>query len=187
MAKRDASRKGWVIVTNNYDAAEEARFANNLFEWSIFGREVAPTTGTPHLQGYVHMKTKVRHPAMVKLFPKSKVIAADGNCTSQRAYCTKDGAFTEYGIQPKDGLETIKASWEEVLVAAKAGDFEAIPAETTIKYYSTIKKIRDDTQNKIVPAKLDWKKGSPPNVWIWGEAGVGKSVKARNMAGMHTP
>lgn len=171
---RGPCRKGWCITVNNYTDEDILKFSNVVFEYSIYGKEVAPTTGTPHLQGYLHFKAKCHFSAVKKLFPTNGDIRpANGNATQNRTYCSKDGDFVEYGICPLDGLETIKTDWEDIRTAAKENRLDDIDAERYVKYYSTLKKIAQDVRNRIIPADLNWNDGESPNQWIYGITGTG--------------
>lgn len=55
---------------------------------------------------------------------------------------------------------------------AKAGNFEAIPADIKVKHYANLQKIAKDN---IRPIDSDGVRG----MWIHGKAGIGKSRKAR--------
>lgn len=148
-----------------------------MYEYSIYGKEAAPTTGTPHLQGYLHFKKKCYWSAVKKLFPlNGRIIPADGNATQNRTYCSKDGDFVEFGTCPLDGNQTIKADWDLIRTAAQEGRLEDINAEQYIKYYSTLKRIHTDTKIKTLPPDLDWIRGKNcPNEWIYGDHNTGIS------------
>lgn len=79
--------------------------------YAVFGKEVAPTTGTPHLQGYLSFKSQKRFNAVQKLLPAGAHIeAAKGTPQQNREYCTKGGQFEEFGVIPKVGKPPIKTS-----------------------------------------------------------------------------
>ena len=48
--------QGFCFTHNNWAAEDEEEFRKlfdkGYFRWLIIGKEVAPTTGTPHLQGF---------------------------------------------------------------------------------------------------------------------------------------
>ncbi|XP_019638159.1 PREDICTED: uncharacterized protein LOC109480408 [Branchiostoma belcheri] len=58
----------------------------------VVGAEVSPTTGTPHLQGYVNFSRKVRTPQVKgHLGDRCHVEKAVGNDHDNERYCSKDG------------------------------------------------------------------------------------------------
>lgn len=58
----------WVFTANNppEDWEEKAK-SNDAISYAFVGREVAPSTGTPHLQGYLELKARKRLPGMKKV------------------------------------------------------------------------------------------------------------------------
>lgn len=82
----------WSFVWNNYSVEDMATlakvFASDNIEY-IFGEEVAPTTGTEHLQGFIKAKSIIR-PSEKWKFPihweKCK-----GNEIQNTNYCSKKG------------------------------------------------------------------------------------------------
>jgi hypothetical protein len=73
----------------------------------VFGREIAPTTGTPHLQGYVHFERTKRLSGVRVLFPHGTHLEPRRGTPEQAAdYCKKDGDFEERGVLPAQGRRT---------------------------------------------------------------------------------
>lgn len=72
-SKRIVPSKYWIFTYNNYKESDletlETTFKLNKIKY-IFGREVAPTTGTPHLQGYIESPIKIRPKEKLKLTDK---------------------------------------------------------------------------------------------------------------------
>jgi len=66
----------------------------------VFGRELAPSTGTPHLQGFVAFSGRRRLGAVRTLLPRCHLTSARGSAQQNRAYCIKDGAYEEFGDVP---------------------------------------------------------------------------------------
>lgn len=68
-----------------------------------FGREVCPTSGRPHLQGYLQMVTKPKYDRMKTMFgvpvagQSLKFTVANGSDVENYNYCSKDGDFWEAG------------------------------------------------------------------------------------------
>jgi len=62
----------WGMVINNYDAKDLALLENaypDHIRKLVYTKEVAPTTGTPHIQAFIKMKRDCRLSHMRKLFP----------------------------------------------------------------------------------------------------------------------
>jgi len=92
----DKRCKSWPFTLNNYTLQNEldiqllAKMDNSIL-YLVYGREVCPTTGTPHLQGFIQFKTKRSFMVVKCLLPwgchieplkKTPFEAAD--------YCKKD-------------------------------------------------------------------------------------------------
>lgn len=90
----------YVFTVNNYSEADinayKASIGTRGVSYILFGYEVAPTTGTPHLQGYLqcnHNKTA----RLNDYFPCKKHTMAVGSYSHNYNYCTKDKQFFEAG------------------------------------------------------------------------------------------
>lgn len=69
----------------------------------VYGHEAAPTTGTPHLQGYIVFQVRRRRDAIRVLLGGAHVEIARGSALQNRDYCTKDDEnFVELGAIPDD-------------------------------------------------------------------------------------
>lgn len=49
--------RAWIFTICNWTPSDEERLKKLKFKYIIWGREHAPSTGTPHLQGYIYYKT----------------------------------------------------------------------------------------------------------------------------------
>lgn len=91
--KQVSPARKWCFTFNNYKNSDiivlKDLFQNHLY---IFGEEKAPTTGTPHLQGFVQFKTKVR-PLSVIPYKTINWEAAKGTLEQNYIYCSKEGEF----------------------------------------------------------------------------------------------
>lgn len=91
---------GWIFTWNNYPDDWKKilvpKFQNSdNVKGYIAGKEVAPTTGTPHIQGYMEFKTKARP---MGLLPKQvSWRCARGKMSHNYNYCSKDGDFISWG------------------------------------------------------------------------------------------
>lgn len=131
---RISGRKRWLFTFNNYPDDWQQQMEKGLERCFWFcGEEIAPTTGTPHLQGYVEFPVKVR-PIGYKGFPKQiSWQACNGDRKDNLIYCNKESG-KKYGnlIPPrKIVFPTFDKDWQiEVLEKIKE-----IPDDRTIHWY----------------------------------------------------
>jgi len=177
--------RAWRFTLNNYKDEEEA--ALKVLEgvkYMVFGHEIAPTTLTPHLQGYIYFKNDKTFTAVKKINPRISWRNANASAEANKRYCTKEdtGSFFETGLMPlskasraKKGGEANTERWDQARANAIAGNLDDIPSDIYIQYYRTLKEIKKDFMPKGEDiAELD-------NLWIWGPAGCGKSTTARRL------
>lgn len=89
------------FTLNNYTEIEMSQikeyFLNNKnIDKYIFGEEIAPTTGTPHLQGYCTFKNQKDFSALCKECPgfiRASIFNADKGDIANFNYCSKDGKY----------------------------------------------------------------------------------------------
>lgn len=96
--------KSWCFTINNY-TDEQVLHLRLLAEYQglsylVIGREVAPTTGTPHIQGYVVFNERLSLASVRELLPQCHLVRARGTAKQNFEYCSKDGDFEEYGTLP---------------------------------------------------------------------------------------
>ncbi len=113
-ANADNARTCWCFTINNPLPTDMIN--PDLCAYMIVGQEIAPDTGTPHIQGYVRLKLKVRHNGMVQLLPRAHITAAKGTDWQNHVYCSKDMEFTEWGSIPHQPKEK-DTTYEEALAA----------------------------------------------------------------------
>ena len=72
-------------------------------KYLCFGKEVGKENGTPHLQGYVMFKYAVYRPSKYfEQYGNGHFEVARGSAQQNIAYCSKEGDFAEFGVQPQD-------------------------------------------------------------------------------------
>jgi len=88
--------KTWTFTKNNYDSNDIQFFIEwSDFTYMVFGRETAPTTGTPHIQGYFTLSKAVRPSYLKRVLPKGTHFEAARKCElANTRYCTKSGNYT---------------------------------------------------------------------------------------------
>lgn len=174
------THKNWVFTLNNY-TDDELSILNALpttdkaTRFVAYGFEIAPTTGTPHLQGFICFHTSVRFTQVRKLLPRARIAAMRGKLAQNVDYCSKSSKLMKFGDEPCDPVRSEKDRWERNLQLARSGDIESTDSDIQIRYYNTLKKIKAD--NRLPPCDIE---GSFENEWIWGPPGSGKSRRARD-------
>jgi len=160
--------RNYVFTYNNYTVADENRIRSLPSRYLVYGREVAPTTATRHLQGFISFPN-ARGLAPVRRLLGCHVEVARGTPAQCRTYCIKDGDFVETGEIPADPGEREADRWALALEAAKEGRVEDIPPDIFLRHYSTIRRIERDFEN--APSILE----NTAGIWIHGVAGCGKT------------
>lgn len=102
-----ASHRRLVFTINNPTDDVEQALGDHLesphVTYAVVGREVAPTTGTPHLQGFIIYKNPQRFSFFHRHVTSAchlEVARAKSSVASD--YCKKDGDFEEYGQLPSE-------------------------------------------------------------------------------------
>lgn len=177
IAEEDKKARQFVFTVIGADY--EARF-DEIFkylkscktcDYVVAGREIAPSTGSPHFQGYVHFKNCVKIKKDIRKLGWFK--PAKGSASQNYDYCTKDDKTPiEWGTRPRD------------IVIKTIGDLENADEEDvkqlSIQYYNVIEKWRTNKANELT---IDDFGRKPVLVWyFWGPSGFGKSEVAELLA-----
>lgn len=112
----------WIFTLNNYTDEDVERIHQNFpehYKYVIFGKEIAPTTGTPHLQGYLQLVSRRRLTGMKKLMPRANLQEAKGSAAQNLKYCSKDANVTELGESTTAGQ---RSDLEDFKEAVKSGE-----------------------------------------------------------------
>lgn len=89
----------WVLTWNNYKEEDLKEFGDKLNDISkgyILGREIGEN-GTPHIQGYIELKKKMRSTAILKIQKHLHLDIAKGTKEDNIKYTTKDNNFISGG------------------------------------------------------------------------------------------
>lgn len=167
-----ARHYNYVFTHNNY---ENTTLEDEVeCQYIVYGKEVAPSTGTPHLQGFIRFSPWCSLKQAKKRMPGCWIEPA---LTLEAAmdYCKKDSQVTERGTKPLNQEEKgsgEKERYKRAREHAERGEFDQIDADIYIRHLGNLKKIRAEKQ--VQPAHLT----DLNNEWIWGPSGSGKSRTA---------
>lgn len=159
-----------VFTLNNYTDSEVEEIKRINHKYMVFGYEVAPKTGTPHLQGYIQFKNPRSFNAMKNRIKRWNISIAKGSAAQNFDYCTKSGKYFENGIRPRSGTRTDLNKIKERILS---GEHIAPVARDCINYQQ-IKYA--ETLYKYVPIKVLYRKVYVK--WYWGRTGYGKTRTA---------
>jgi len=183
--------RAWVWTLNNYTCVEREFFGVSMLavcEYCCYQPEVAPTTGTPHLQGFVSFKNPRMFAGVKALFGPTGGVRvhleqARGTPQASKTYCSKEESrdpnagfgFIEIGVfnpGPGQGSRSDLAEIGRRIIAGEAlvtvaqdypGDF--------IRYSSGFQKLKTLFQpHRSAKTKV---------FWFYGTTGTGKSHAAR--------
>ena len=184
--------RAWVFTLNNYNGADEQHIQHmvkSLSRYIIYGREIAPETGTPHLQGYVYFHNQRQRKAVARLLPRARVEPANGSAEANKTYCTKDGNFYEHGDIPMEkSLAQCKggagnaARFGKAIEHARSGNIEKVRDEDPQMYLLHGVRLESLYAPEVGP--MD---GELLHEWWCGPSGSGKSRLLWELYPKHFP
>jgi len=187
----------WVFTWNNYDDDVEIYLTDLLqkgIKWLAYSEEEAPTTGTPHLQGFFGTWKRSTLTCVLKTIFEERGMHAGGvhiepmkgTLSQNEDYCSKAGRLQKYGDFPSQGerKDAHKAASSRAMMIREAiqikkdgGVFE--PYYWMEKWNDTYivnkKYIQEVFNTYQKPEKYKPKKV----IVLWGPTGTGKSRTAR--------
>lgn len=187
--------RAFVFTLNNYTDEDiewlKSWFENGRVRYLVVSKEVAPSSGTPHLQGYVYLKGRgtTWNSMRNNIFGggRAHIAVAKGNSQQNEQYVKKtreqdevaNEEVFEFGERPKTSKEkgeTEVERYERARELALNDNIEDVDADIYVRNYSTLKRIRDDAKLAKFLEDVD----EMDNEWLWGDSGTGKSWTARN-------
>jgi len=128
--------RAWCFTLNNYTKTDEDHIQGTLASFAryiVYGRELAPETGTPHLQGYIYFHNQRQRKAVARLLPRARLDVANGSAKQNQTYCTKEGDYFEHGDMPIERAEARvrggagnAARYTNAVDLARRGDMDSI-------------------------------------------------------------
>lgn len=179
--------RGWCFTINNWTEDEFYLVKNTNCTYLVMGKETAPGSGTPHLQGYCYFRTPKSLPSVKALsgWPRAHLEIARGTISQAVDYCKKDGAWVECGTQPTDvavaratgsanGGAANADRWRAALTQAELG-MEVEDPQINFVFYKAVNYHRE----KFLKSQRNLADTEVQMLWYWGEPRSGKSRKAR--------
>lgn len=183
MSEKEIKSRRYIFTIPNYTKKDLKQFHNlakslEKHRYICYGLEIAPTTQTKHIQGYIELNIAQRFTFLHNYFNftrnkellKFHIEIANGTAEDNKKYSSKEGDFFEYGEPATQGsrtdLKVIKQAVKEnpknikEIVEEHGNNLQQIRyAETLRQYY-----FEDRDPN------------NPPKVyWIFGSTGIGKT------------
>lgn len=172
-----SKHRSWVFTVNNYTPEDEQRiqrFATAHSKWCIYGRELAPSTGTPHLQGAITLINAIGFNSLKRnIHPSAHLEVMVKEAKTNQDYCKKDDNYWEFGQVPEQGK---RKDIDEVRDMVK----RRLPMRAICESASSYQAIRTaEVMYRYVPLPP---RENVQNTWICGPSGSGKSHLARVFA-----
>lgn len=177
----------WNNYPVNYKDILEQMFLDQKFQYLVFAPEIAPTTGTNHIQGYFYSKSLRTMSGWQKKEFKGLGIAmkiANGTADDNEIYICgpyeKDGKQKDanpeaviLGKKPKQGARNdLKQLVEDVKNGTKVDD---ILLDNPVMYHMYGRTLNAVEDLMLLRRNRSW---MTKGIWIWGKSGVGKSYEA---------
>lgn len=183
MSDKNTKSTRYCFTIHNYAKVELKKFhtlAESLekHRYISYGLEIAPDKKTPHIQGYIELKSAQRFTFLHNYFSfkrKEKILKfhieiANGTAEENKKYVSKDGEYFEFGEPATQGTrsdlkkikEAIKLNPKNLkgVIDDHGNNFQQIRfAESLAKYYLPH---RNPNTRPVV-------------YWIFGNPGIGKT------------
>lgn len=143
------------------------------YEYLCYGREVCPSSGKKHLQGYIYFKNAKSFKAVQKLLSPRHIEYAQGNTEQNVTYCSKEKDFLEFGTRPEQGKRTDISETMELIKSGEANMRSIVETATSFQAVRMA-----EIRLKYFEPSRDWK---TEVYWFWGKSGTGKTKKAVEM------
>ncbi|AEB60990.1 replication associated protein [Barbel circovirus] len=180
--RREQPVKRWCFTLNN-PTAEERRHIQQIItadsvDFAVIGNEIGDS-GTPHLQGFLNMKTKRRLGTMKKWFnARAQYEAAKGTDLQNDEYCTKGGdTYLRIG---EPGKERCRNDLQKAIDVVKrsSGSMRAVAEACPATFIRYGRGLRDYANVMQYRKPRDFK--TEVKVYV-GDPGCSKSRKASEL------
>jgi hypothetical protein len=193
MAANPKKNRNWCFTINNWELLSthllnDVKARLSAAKYWVMGREVSPSTGTKHLQGFVQYHNAVYFNGVKKDLEGTgaHIEPCKGTALQNMDYCKKDGDFEEHGEPPMSqkrkgevGAAATQAKWRKLYDLAKEGKNTEIGEEfprEAIVCVNHIQKVRES----FIGNKTKNLAGCC-GLWLEGKSNAGKTHLATTM------
>lgn len=183
MKNNESKSRNYCFTINNYTQEDLERLHELGAEMTkhhflIFGLELAPETGTKHVQGYIQLNEAQRFKYLHKYFNLQRdnklfrfhIDIANGTPEQNINYCSKDGDFYQYGTPVSQGKRTDMIVIKELVKENPKQLNEVIDERANnlqqLKFAQSIQQFYLKNRDPNYPPKV---------FWIFGSTGAGKT------------
>lgn len=165
-------KRNYCFTKNNYTDDDITTLLETECKYIVIGREIAPTTGTPHLQCFVQFHNEITWlTAKTRLsIDVNNLQQCNGTPKQNETYCKKEGNWEERGTPPKgQGTRTDLVSvYENIQAGAKLDELVHTNFTEVVKYH------------RGIALAIDLLRGQKRQTmtigyWLHGATGTGKS------------
>lgn len=169
-------RRGYVFTCNNYTPEDEERIQTIIkgeCSYGVYGREIAPSTSTQHLQGCVEFTHPRTFTGAIAALSGCHVEERKGTPREASDYCKKTRDVWEYGTVPKGS--GARSDLDQVRHSVQQGEslrsYASDVGPQALRYAEQLLKYTEKER--------DFK---PVVIWFYGPTGAGKTMTARQLS-----
>lgn len=176
--KKGKQARRWCFTWNN--PPEDNVVIKSFIEMShcsyyVIGYEIAPTTGTKHLQGYMEFSSGKRFETLKQLNNSIHWSVCNGSQEQNKIYCTKGGIWIEGGTPGQQGHRTdLEESRQIIDRGGSMLDVAENNFGSFVRYHRGFERYQYLIQQR---AATQWRQVEV--FYLWGETGTGKTRSVR--------
>lgn len=172
-SKMSKGTRSWCYTLNNYSEEEASALRSMKCVYHVMGFEIGKE-GTPHIQGFIHLKDAKTLTAMKKAIPRAHLEERRGTFAEASDYSKKEGNYEEYGELPMDQKqkgECNKKRWRRIIEKAEEGDEEWLKEHEPNVAFKHLATFRSHKKPRTEVLNYE----ETPHEWWVGPTGTGKS------------
>lgn len=169
----ETSYRNICFTLHDYVEDDIIKLEQLKYNYLVLGKEICPTTGRKHLQGYIEFPRSNKFSTIKKKLGQTAHIEARRGTSIQAAdYCKKDGDFLEYGKISEQGKRNDLLNFYEGIIDGKTVEEITLSDESHIITFIRFNKALKNLESIV---NQNAKRTAPTVVWIHGPGGVGKT------------